>query len=811
MEQQELREIQIKLEQERQKEAIKVYVQNLIKASEYKRFQDTSEGKLLISLGIKPFIEHIKKYYEVPLTGHSAKDRLWIQLCTSDIEVLAFVVISSIISGVNTKGRPLTATARTIGQNLKKLLKVSDTIKTDPNFIAYLGRKYSRAREEYKQKIIMEAIEEFNDIDMTGAPRDIRVGAIMIDLFIKSGANIIQVFKNKDSQLMVRLTPEAELILVQATSREKLLSVTNYLPMVCEPNAWKNYKKGGYLTTNIPLVKAYTKEGRNFFKERVPSKVLNVINRLQKVPFRINTKILDLISTIYTSNILDPDTIGNKVPTLIGGLPTSNIFRVEDILPYSYSKETYGEYKEKKIELEILLQAQQSKRLQLLLTLDMAKSMRKFDKFYYVYQVDYRGRVYSHINFLSPQAPAYVKSMLEFSRGEILTDEGLYWLKVHIANSYGLDKKTFEDRVAWFDKNEVMIKTTGQNPLDHIPIWYDADSPFEYVAGCIAYADYLEGKEIHLPIGLDATCSGIQFYSMLLRDENGAKAVNMKNTYDSEGNIIRADIYQLVADKVNEYLEKGDYPKEYTFTTSDGITKTLPTYTEAMSLKGKVNRSLVKRNTMTVPYSVSRRGMFNQLSDEFYDLKMKNKAFWSGEEWICLKLLTDLNYKAIYETVVGAKEGQRIIKEAVQNSKEVAKWETPIYKFPVLQPSFKTDSIRVNTPLGVIQIYEDTDELDKRAQSNAIAPNVIHSLDSTLLYYVVDNFSGDIITVHDCFLIHPNKAEEVRYWYKKGMCELMNKDVLKDIVEQLSMESIELPTYGTLTEQDIMDSKYIIS
>lgn len=66
--------------------------------------------------------------------------------------------------------------------------------------------------------------------------------------------------------------------------------------------------------------------------------------------------------------------------------------------------------------------------------------------------------------------------------------------------------------------------------------------------------------------------------------------------------IKRADIYQQVADKVNKYLDTGDYPKEYTFTTSDGITQTVSTEIEANSIKGgKIGRSLVKRNTMTVP------------------------------------------------------------------------------------------------------------------------------------------------------------------------------------------------------------------
>lgn len=528
-----LEEIQRDLELSRQNEAIQKYVQDIIKASEFKRFHETSEGRLLLSLGIKPFITHLDKYFETPLAGALVKDRKFLRLCSESNEVIAYIVLSTIISSINTKGKPLTATARNIGGNLKKLIKCTDTLRNDPNFISYLGKKYARAQPKYKETLMQQAIEEFNDLDLSHAPRDIRIGAMLIDMFIKSGANIVKTFKAPNGTHMIRLTEVAELVLVQALSRTHLISCTNYFPMVCKPKSWTNHNDGGYLTSRINLVKAYTKEGRHFFKDNVPKKVLNVINKMQSIPFRINTKMLDIISTIYESNILDPDTLGNKVPTLIGGLPTSNILVPEDLIPnYEYSADTYAAYKDARTEVEILLQAQQSKRMQLLITLDMAKKMREFSKFYYVYQLDYRGRVYSHINYLSPQAPSYVKSMLEFSTGEKLDGNGLYWLKVHIANCWGLDKLTFEDRIKWVDTNLDMLLRVARSPLDELKQWYKADSPYEFLAASIALLDHFNGQPIHLPIGLDATCSGIQFYSMMLRDEKGAAAVNVKNTYE---------------------------------------------------------------------------------------------------------------------------------------------------------------------------------------------------------------------------------------------------------------------------------------
>ena len=54
-----------------------------------------------------------------------------------------------------------------------------------------------------------------------------------------------------------------------------------------------------------------------------------------------------------------------------------------------------------------------------------------------------------------------------------------------------------------------------------------ADSRFDFIAFCLAYKRYKTGKKVHLPIFLDATCSGIQHFSTILKDIELAKSVNV--------------------------------------------------------------------------------------------------------------------------------------------------------------------------------------------------------------------------------------------------------------------------------------------
>jgi len=61
--------------------------------------------------------------------------------------------------------------------------------------------------------------------------------------------------------------------------------------------------------------------------------------------------------------------------------------------------------------------------------------------FYFKWAYDKRGRVYSKGYHINIQANEYHKACLSFSKEVELTDRGWYWLKVDIANAFGLDKE----------------------------------------------------------------------------------------------------------------------------------------------------------------------------------------------------------------------------------------------------------------------------------------------------------------------------------------------------------------------------------
>ena len=66
----------------------------------------------------------------------------------------------------------------------------------------------------------------------------------------------------------------------------------------------------------------------------------------------------------------------------------------------------------------------------------------------------------------------------------------------------------------------------ASDPMAHFDFWSKADDPFCFLASCFEYKGYQdEGDDFitHLPIAMDATCSGLQHFSGIQKDEVTAK------------------------------------------------------------------------------------------------------------------------------------------------------------------------------------------------------------------------------------------------------------------------------------------------
>lgn len=122
------------------------------------------------------------------------------------------------------------------------------------------------------------------------------------------------------------------------------------------------------------------------------------------------------------------------------------------------------------------------------------------------------------------------------------TFTALEYLKIDIANSFGHDKKTWQERLSWFDESiQYILHDTNLYATN-------ADEPAQFLAGVMAYQKTLRGEPTGYLCGLDATASGIQLLSLMAGCETSARNCNLVDTGD------RVDTYTQVHERINAIL-----------------------------------------------------------------------------------------------------------------------------------------------------------------------------------------------------------------------------------------------------------------
>jgi len=808
----------------------------------------TAEGIALQKLGIDRLTTVIKEYFTSPIRGRASAKRKPLLHYKGREADLAYLIISSIIGSLMRRPASSQQLVGLLLRSLKNDVMLDTFQEQEPKLFAYLEYEYKKRGQDYvnsrKKRLAQLMVEEQVEAIET------EVGVAMLELFVAANLGLIDKFQRHTANTQrartsplyyYKLTDEAEKVVLNIQQFLTELAVT-YKPLVIKPRDWEEGGCGGYHHNDCKgFIKLKNPKQRGIYRGLIEegldlSRLYKVVNSIQDTPWRVNTWLFDVVDNIVENNITDYSKPKDN-PKCIAGLPYQEFVKVDDLVkPEQFgttfkdergftrheNRADYTAYYKRREEVLAKLEANNSRRVIYAVAFDIAKQFKKYDEFYFSYKADFRGRLYPVQQVFNPQATSNVKALMEFAEGVEPTADGIYWLKVALANAMGYDKLVYEDRVAWVDENIEEIQMSANNPLERVSFWTEADEPLMFLSGCKALSDALEGKLVHYPVPLDATCSGIQIYSGLLMDEEGARAVNVINNDTGKP----ADIYKEVADVVERRLMSGDYPKEFTFTDAEGNFTEVKTHREALGLKGNIDRKKTKRNVMTQPYSVTQRGMYEQLRELFDEAQDDGKEFWKGEKWVSIKLLTHLNTQAIFEVVKGAIVGQEYIKEITKHfnlSNKPLVWKTPLFDFPVIQASQKMKKKQMESQLGKLQFSFLTDNIDSRKQSSSIAPNFIHSLDATLMMLTVERLAEEYgvksyALIHDSFAVPCTEVKHLNEAVRDSYVELFMSMPLLEWYEQLQakLPNVKLKhpdevMMYTLDIQDVWESEYIFS
>ena len=594
----------------------------------------------------------------------------------------------------------------------------------------------------------------------------VKLGGWLLDcIMASSGWFMIQMKSDgrKKTNYVVP-TPEFMAIKDEVMANAELFSPIAY-PMLIEPNDWDHGRHGGYLLNEVMRGHDMVRRGVGLIQGETP---IQFLNKIQKVGYCLNSFTIEVAETLMERG----HAVGKFVPIVEVPLPPKPV----DI---ATNYEARKDYRRRAAETMNLNAASFKKSCRTRMTMEAARMFKDKKEFFIPWSFDYRGRAYPIPAFLTPQDTDFGKSLLKFSQQSFMTPEAEDWLAFQVATTYGLDKAPMHERMQWVQENDEVITAVAQDPIGNLSIWEAADEPWQFLAACDEYYHCVincDRNYTSLPVATDATCSGLQILAGLCRD---ARTASLVNVLPGER---PADAYAVVA----EYA-KPNVPE---------------------SIRPYMDRKTVKRVVMTVPYNAKPHSNRGYIRDA---LKEKGVEVEKDDLTATVKAVRE----AMDDVVPGPMSVmtwiEKEVAKAIKRGETQLEWVTPS-GFVVTQKLMKKQFERVTLQLlGRVDIRvatEDSDKVDLNHHKNATAPNLIHSLDASLLHLSALRFDAPISLIHDSVLCRATDMSALSSIVRETYMHLFaESSYLEDWGKQIGAET-KPPIIGDLAPESVIESTY---
>lgn len=666
----------------------------------------------------------------------------------------------------------------------------------------------------------------------------------------------------------VGLTPRGEQLALELT-HSLAWSRPVLLPTLVPPKPWTALDRGAYFTRDLQRRVAFVRTRSKRHKEAVKAAlrsgqmrgVQKAVDAIGATAFALRPEAVDLVRWAWSKG-LQLKKFPTRTKVAVPALP----WDLEYLCVRQKAKHLARHYKAVRYNRGVVTNAAAMRR-----DLETAQWLVGLPEFYLPHSLDFRGRVYP-IPSYNHQRSDYVKGTFRFARGKRLGAEGLYWLKVHVANCGDFDKvskRSFDDRVFWVHDNLDLVRRVATDPKTHME-WTKADKPFSFFHACLELHEALslenpEDYVSHIPVDLDGSNSGVQHYAAALRADEGAH-VNLVPAKKP------ADLYAVVADRVRVYAETVAAPvadmevyRDLLVTLEAAKDRRDAAATQAalaalepmiarLWLDYGLTRSVVKRPTMTRGYGSETYGFRSQIIEDL--MEPLDVEVMTGQRtehpfgpdtgrqaasWLAKRI-----WDALAEVLQKTSEGMAYLQEVARllaSEGHGASWTTKL-GFPVVQryeepevkavdlwlydrtaevPEIRDAEVTTRSVLRRYQVRVQTGStgvLVKHRQANAIAPNLIHSQDATHLLASVRRALRygirDFLLVHDSFGTHAANIGLFGRAIREAFVVLYRRhDPFREfhkaaeaVLEGSGVQLPEPPTPGSLRLQDVLAAQY---
>jgi hypothetical protein len=392
------------------------------------------------------------------------------------------------------------------------------------------------------------------------------------------------------------------------------------------------------------------------------------------------------------------------------------------------------------------------------------------------------------------------------------------YLMIDIANNFGLDKKNWDDRLAWFKENEHCL-------MDLVK---QAETPALYYAGVKAWEAVQRGEPIGYLISLDATASGFQCLAALTGDHSAAQLCNVVDTGKRE------DAYTVVYNFMMSVL--GEDSKIDRADTKQAI------MTALYGSKAQPKKVFGTGKLLKTFYAV-----MNHLAPAAWKLNEAFLAMWNPQALINSWVLPDnfhVHVKVMnqeeetvhflnkpyttFRTVNAPKEDGRSLGANCIHSadalivREIARRcdHDPAqvqYLYEVLETYSEHPAEEDNISLKMVetlwQHYLDSGYLSARIMDYLHA-DTVHLVDREVVKELLDSLPKKpfkVLSIHDCWRCLPAYGNDIRWQYNNQLMLIAKSNLLQFLLSQIMGKEIKITKQDPDLWKSIMESNYSLS
>lgn len=587
------------------------------------------------------------------------------------------------------------------------------------------------------------------------------------------------------------------------TCLELFLSGSYLLPMLHPPKEWVSPENGGFFDDLVPLVKSIDQESTSFYMAQAHrtgqlDSIYESLNALGSVSWAINPSMLGVFNDAMSDKGGFMHIPGIKAPD------SCEMLEKPQRCDFKAEKDYLSALARHRLTREARLKKKKeahSLRVYYELVNTLARSLEKNgDSIFYPQNIDFRGRVYPCVSFLSHHSEDLVRSLLMFWEAKPLGPKGYDWLQYQLANLHSDHFLSMEKLKAFVANNKEAIIESAKSPMSPQSWWRKGDSPWQCLAMCMELKNVweYEGKKeeylSRIPIHMDGTCNGLQHYAALGADKDAAVSVNL--IPDTK----KHDVYVTVLNRVRERV------------VSDLESVSDETAETARQVLPLLSRKIVKQTVMTTVYGVTLYGAFRQIREKLDEVFQEGSSVgeYNPQTAKMATYVAKHVLDAISDLFAGAKKIQnwllencrRCISAYEKHSLPEGKinffdkkryrpmmW-TSLSGLPVIQPYRKNTTKEITTVLQrlSVQTKGKLAHIDFPKQLNGIAPNFIHLLDAMhlLMTCLACKQSGiSFVAVHDSFWTHPGDVEKLNSHIRQEFVRLHKSEIVANLREDL--------------------------